>query len=248
MKSISIVVLLLMFVMSLESQMKIIRKGGNPKSHSEQEDIAELPELASFVLFKGGELVVDKVFEKTMRPKGYESVDIREGDVIVIMNGTRMKSLKEFKNVYASIPVGSSVKLGVERGEEVTTLSYDKADPEKLPKRRIVINEGDGSGADDILMLGSTGIFIGAKGKRIFIGKVIADLPSSLKDADVKEGDAVTGINGTSVGTFNEFSNAYKKIAVGEKVTIATSRKGKELSFSFSKSEDVGRRIIKREQ
>lgn len=251
-KSFFIFIICIMFlgIFYAEAQVKIIRRGGDGKTVRMSEDFADLPELGSIILLKDGKLVVDMVSEKNMRPKEYASVDIQEGDVIMMVNGKRVKSPKELKEQYSATATGSQVKLGIQRKEEMMIIAFDKADPEKLPKRKIMINGGDGDGPDDVMVIPNTGLFIGAKGKSVFIDKILTDIPSSsLKDADVKEGDAITGINGTKVGTFREFSGAYKKIAVGEKITITSSRKGKELSFSFTKSPEEGeRRIIRREK
>ncbi len=245
---IAIVGTVLMLPVLGESQIKIIRKGGNGKEGPSQNDITEIPELAAIVVFDQGKAIVENVLDKKMRPKEYEAVDLRQGDTIMMLNGKRIKSLEDFKSLYSGAGIGSSIKLGIQRSDGMMIVAFDKADPEKLPKRNIVVRNGDGSDTDDMMILPGTGILIGGKGKKVFVDKIIDDLPASMKDADVKEGDNVTGINGTLVSTFEEFSGAYKKIAVGKKVTIATSRKGKELSFSFTKAEGGHQRVIKREQ
>ena len=241
-----IVIALMVLSLSLEAQMKIIRGGGDGKQTVMEGDIFDLPELGSLIMFQDGKVVVQNVFEKQMRPKAYESVDIQEGDVILMVNGKKLKSLKDLKDSYASASVGSAVKLGIERKGEMTIVSFDKADPDKLPKRRIMINNDGGEG-HDILIIPGTGLLVGSKGKDVVVEDILKDIPSSLKDADVKKGDKITAVNDIRVKSFKDFSESFEKIAIGDNVTVHTSRNGKVLSFSFKKSEPKGQRIIKRE-
>jgi S1-C subfamily serine protease len=138
------------------------------------------------------------------------------------------------------------VKFGIERSEQMSIVAFDKADPEKMPKRKIMINKGGDEGRD-IMIVPGTGLLIGSKGKEVVVDDILTDVPSSLKDADVKKGDMITAVNDTKVSSFREFSEAYKNIAIGENITFHTSRKEKHLLFSFTKVEGGQQRIIKRE-
>jgi predicted metalloprotease with PDZ domain len=158
-----------------------------------------------------------------------------------------VKSIQDLKEAYTGAAVSSQVKLGIERNAEMSIVSFEKADPGKLPKRRIMINKGGGEGGD-IMLVPGTGLLIGSKGKDVVVNDILSDGPSSFKDADVRKGDVLTAVNDAKVGSFKEFSDAYKKVAVGENVTFHTSRKGEHLSFSFKKVEGGQQRIIKREQ
>jgi len=230
----------------LQAQMKIIRRGEGGKQIVTEGDLFDLPELASLITLQKGKIVVDNVFEKNMRPKEYESVDIQQGDVILMVNGKKVKTIQDLKDAYSSAAVGSAVKFGVERNGQMTIVSFHKADPDKLPKRKIMIN-GGGDDGHDIMIVPGTGLLVGSKGKEVTVDDILADLPSSLKDADVKKGDIITAINDTKVKSFKDFSEAYEKITIGDKVTFHTSRNGKEVSFSFKKAEPGRQRIIKRE-
>ena len=227
----------------LESQTKIVREGGTEKDAQLPDDMFDLPELATIIAFKDGKLVADNVFDKKMRPKEYESIDIKQGDVIMMVNGKRVKSLQELRNAYTSAAIGSAVKLGIERNTETAIVSFDKADPEKMPKRRIMINKGDGH---DLMIVPGAGLVVGSKGKEVVVEDILSDVPSTLTNADVKKGDVLTAVNETKVTSFKEFSDAFKKIGVGDKTTFHTTRKGKQLSFSFTKAEGGQQHIIKR--
>jgi S1-C subfamily serine protease len=228
------------------AQKKIVRREGGDKGSMLPDDMFDLRELATIISVQDGKIVVDNVMEKRMRPKENESVDIQQGDVIMMVNGKRVKSLQDLKEAYASVAVGSPVKFGIERNKEMAMISFDKADPEKLPKRRIMINRGDGG--RDIMMVPGTGLMIGSKGKEVVIEDMLDSDSPALKEADVKKGDIITAVNETTVTSFKDFSDAFKKIAVGDKVTFHTSRKDKPLSFSFTKAEGGQQRVIKRTQ
>ena len=233
----------------MDAQTKIIRREGGGRLAQMPDDMFDLPELASIITLRDGKLLVDNVLEKRMRPKEYESVDIQEGDAIMMVNGKRVKSLQDLKDAYASVAVGSPVKFGVERDKEMTIISFDKADPEKLPKRRIIMNKGDGGGGGrDLMIVPGAGLLVGSKGKEVTVEDILDDGSSALKGADVKKGDMITAVNATKVTSFREFSDAFKKINVGEKVTFHTSRKDQQLSFMFTKADGGRQRVIKRTQ
>jgi S1-C subfamily serine protease len=231
-----------------ESQVKIIRRGVPGKDGGSADDLVDLRELAAMVALTDGKLVVDNVFDKAMRPKGYDAVDIRQGDVILMVNGKRVKSAADLRQEYTSVPTGSSVKLGIQRNEKMLIVSFDKADPAKLPKRNIIIRHDDGSGSEDMMVVPHTGLIIASKGGKVYVDGILPDDSSAVKSSGVKEGDVVTTINGSPVTSFANFSAAYKEIPVGKDVTITTSRKGKTGSFSFKKADGGQQRVIKRER
>jgi|ERR1041385_2989911 S1-C subfamily serine protease len=245
-KQFFLIVVVIMTTWSINAQTKIIRQGESGTMVTAEGEIFDIPEVASIITESKGNIVVENVLDVKMRPKEYESVDIKQGDVILMVNGKRVKTIAELKDTYASAEVGSAIKLGIQRNDEMMIASFAKADPEKLPKRRIVMRNGGDGGNENIMMLPYAGLIIGSKKDNVVIQGMIDNNTSVLKGADIKEGDIVTSINETKVSSFKDFSDTYKKIAVGEEVTIHTSRKEKELSFSFPKSESKEQRIIKR--
>ncbi|HTK83102.1 MAG TPA: PDZ domain-containing protein [Bacteroidota bacterium] len=235
-----------------DAQKKAVRREGGDKTMEKTvvgmpDDMFDMAELAVIVGVQEGKVVIDNVMDKNMRPKENESVDIQPGDVIMMANGKRIKSIQDLKDAYAAAEIGSEVKLGLQRNDQMSIASFAKADPAKMPKRRIMINRG-GEGGRDMMMLSGAGMLVGSKGKEVTIEDVMSDGPSALKDADAKKGDLITAVNDTKVTSFKEFADAFKKVGVGEKVTIHTSRNNKNISFTFTKSDGGAQRIIRRTQ
>ncbi|MBI5215197.1 MAG: PDZ domain-containing protein [Ignavibacteriae bacterium] len=225
---------------------KIIKKEGGGTWVNEEGDIFDVPELAVFITQEGDDLVITNVMEENARPKGYEDIDVQLNDVILMANGKRMKTIRDLQNLYKEAKPGTTIKLGMKRGEDMLLASFDKADPEKLPKRKMIVKTMDG-GEMDMMGIPQVGLLIGSKGKEVFISEVFDDIEEKLPDADVKKGDVITKLNGKEISSFKDFSKAYGKLDVGEKVVLATLRSGKTYTITFKKpKEEGGMKVIRK--
>jgi len=119
----------LFFSNSVFSQIMIKAKPG---------EMINLAEIGSIVLQKDDKIVVEFVMPKDSRPKGYDMVDIQQGDVIFMVNGKKIKHVKELTGIYENLKTGENLKIAVKRGDNKRMLWFSKADPENLPKRKMV--------------------------------------------------------------------------------------------------------------
>lgn len=231
---------------ALNAQEKIIRRGGNGIALTAEGDMVDVPEIASIIVEKNEKIIIGNVFDAKMRPKENESVDVKEGDAVLMVNGTRVKSLKDVKTAYTSAEIGSTIKLGVQRKEEMMIVSFIKSDPEKLPKRRIVMRNNGGGGDEDVMIISGIGLLVGSKKNSIVVQGFTDESSPANKGGEIKEGDNITAVNNTKVSSFKKFAESFKKIPVGDKVTFSLTHGGKERAFSFIKAEAKGQRVIKR--
>lgn len=224
---------------------RIISDGKNVKTF--KGDLFEIPELGALVV-KGdsGNPKVENVMPPEARPKAYTDVDVKSGDEILVLNGKRVKTVKEIEQLYNSIPTGEEVKLGIQRGEEMMISRFAKADPKDLPQRRIVMNTNGQDG--DIRPLPSLGIVLG-KGKEGVIIKEIADNPAkAFTDAAIKPGDRLVSINGKAISNLDDFSKEFLAVPPGTKMTWIVAHGGKDLTLSLVRPEPRGQVIIKQEK
>jgi S1-C subfamily serine protease len=122
---------------------------------------------------------------------------------------------------------------------------FDKMDPAKLPKRKMMIRTLGGN--EDAISIPQVGLSIGTKEKNLVISEVFDNIKETLPDADVKEGDRVLNLNGEPCTSFKNFSKKYQKLAVGDNVVLVLSRDGKNQTVKFKKPEDKGGiRIIRK--
>ncbi len=105
-----------------------------------------LPEVGAVAVVKDGKLIFEVVSPTESRPKGYETVDIKQGDLIMMANGKKITGAKDIQAMYDSLAIGAELKLGIRRGEDMLITTIKKADPASLPQRRMVV-KGDGPGA-----------------------------------------------------------------------------------------------------
>ena len=109
-------------------------------------DVFHIPETGTLVVKeKDHENPVCPPAENRRDP--YKGVDLQTGDLILMANGKRVKTIKELTDAYASTSVGAEFKLGIQRGKEMMLVAFPKADPKDLPQRsmRIMTTGGEGT-------------------------------------------------------------------------------------------------------
>jgi S1-C subfamily serine protease len=209
-----------------------------------ENDLLHIPELSALIAGNAEQLTVDHVIEPEMRAKGYEKTDVQEGDVIFMVNGKKLNKLSDLKEIYNLASIGSTVKLGIKRNKQMMIASFVKADPKSMPKMRMMISHGDD---EDFLGIPQIGLRFSSTGKDVVVKEVLPNASTELPDVDVKEGDAITKINGSSITSFKTFEKAYKKIHAGERVELVAKRGGKSQTIVFPKPKDNGHVIIRRQ-
>jgi S1-C subfamily serine protease len=224
-------------------QIKRFEVGGPGERKGTAGEILPVPELSALFSEENGTIVVDHILEPQMRAKGYEKTDLQEGDAVLMANGRKLLSVADLKALYDSAAIGTTVKLGVKRKEEMMIASFVKADPEKLPKLRIAVSHGDD---EETFILPQAGLIIGEKGKTIVVKEVLQNASGEVH-GEVQPGDRIVKFNGSAVQSLKALRSAYEKLPIGSQVQLLTSRSGKNLKVEFTKPKDDGKRIIRRQ-
>lgn len=101
----------------MQSTMVMKRSGGdNPN-----QDVR--PALGVVIEQKGGKVLVVDAFPNA--PK-----DMQKGDVVVSVNGTAVKDLQGFSDVFDHVEVGSDVKFVLDRGGKSVTVAIKRPKPQ----------------------------------------------------------------------------------------------------------------------
>ncbi len=208
-------------------------------------DAFPIPETGALVVKDGADLRVQFVPPPGNRPEKYRSVDLQEGDLILLVNGKRVRNVEDLKKAHAATPVGEQFKLGIQRGQEMMMVSFEKGDPKDLPKMNMRIMTSGGDGTE---VLPAVGVVLVEKKKSVIVDKLLPVETSAVKGLDVKEGDAIVAVNGTEVTSLKEFVRIYDDIAVGEEVDWKIRRSGKDIAVSFAKPKPMGKVIMHREE
>ena len=206
-------------------------------------EVFSLPGVGALIVREGSSLRVQAVPPPENRSERFRGIDLREDDRIMLLNGKRVKTIAEFEKAYAAIAVGAETKLGIQRGEQLMIASYMKPDPKDLPQKTMRIVKGAGEGTE---VLPAVGVMLGEKGGHVVISALIDDATTAVRGLDVKEGDAITAVNGTPVTTVRSFLSVFDAVAVGAKVAWMLERNGKRIAVEFARPQPRGNVIIRR--
>jgi S1-C subfamily serine protease len=209
-----------------------------------QEEAFFVPEIATLIVAEGKELKVQMTPPVEQRRDPYKSVDIKTGDLVLLANGKRAKTIADLKKSYETTAVGAEFALGIQRGQELMIAAFPKADPKDLPKRTMRIVTSDTPGTE---VFPAVGVTLSEKGTRVSISELLPVEKSAVRGLDVKQGDVVGSMNGTKVTSLKAFVTSYDALEVGTAVVWELQREGKTISVTFQKPQPAGQVIIRRE-
>ncbi len=240
--ALSVAFLLLLTFTTLPGQVIIKREAG--KGSVEGQPFI-LMELGAVIVTAEGKLTIEHMLPKDRLPKTHVDANLKEGDVILMANAKKLKTVRELEDLYQSLGVGSELKLGVERGDEKFIVSITKADPKDLPQMRIKIG-GDGG---DIEALPALGVILKSQKNRIIVDGRFPDTTAALASADIKENDVLVEMNKQPVSTIQKFMATYMALPIGSAVEWKLKRGKETIAVSFNKPkprEGIIRREIKK--
>lgn len=246
--------LMLMLIPAVNAQVFVSR------SDSSLDKIVGQPftigEVGAVIVDNGKELKVLHAMPVEMRPKAYKDIDIKDGDIVLMCNGKRLKTLKELEEAYNATAVAADFKLGVKRGEERMIVAFAKADPKDLPKMQMNMSTTEGAmpgggnvrrmvfgGGQDIAPLMGLGIIVGKKDD---VFKIVGVMQNAAKGGDFKVDDIVESLNGEKIKSTQQLSALYEKLAVGAKLEIKYQRDGKSMQASLTKPAAPQGRVMMR--
>lgn len=247
-------VTIVIFAMTAHAQVFISR------SDSSEDKIVGQPfnlgELGAVIVDNGKEIKFLHVMPADNRPKAYKDVDIHAGDVILMCNGKRLKTLKDLEEAYKATAVGAEFKMGVRRNEERFIVALPKADPKDLPKMEMQMATTDGpasggggvkmqrftfGGGDDVAPLMGLGLIIGKKDN---VFKIVGIVPNASQ-ADLKQDDIIESFNGEKIKSTQQLAEMYEKLAVGAKIELQYKRGDKTMRAFLTRPEAQGRMMIR---
>ena len=175
---------------------------------------------------------VSQTFNGNVRAAENKDVDFQEGDVLVVANGTRVKSIKDLRKIYDDTKKNDILKLGIKRNGQSMIVDVHKVEAKPDPNQKMTTMTFD---TDDMKLLPGIG-FIEESGKTIKLKDMPPD-PEVAKVCPLKIGDQFKTINGKSITSFKQFKSLYKKVKVGDKVSLTIIRGGEEQTVSVTKPE-----------
>jgi S1-C subfamily serine protease len=234
--------------------MKMVTIGGG-----DADATAMIAELGALIFEKDSVLTVEHVMEAANRQKAYQKVDLKQDDVILMVNGKRARTADELSVILDSLPVGEDIKLGVRRDKAMQIVSFKKAAPEDLPQITMVTHTlpgatesegkggpqmkmitrtegGEGSDGEFAVLMGS-GLIFKQEGDAVVVAETMPHSKEALGDIAVNEGDRILKIQDKEVTNPAMLQTLYDAVTVGDSVTLVMARDGKEFTAAFAKTE-----------
>ncbi|MEZ4701892.1 MAG: hypothetical protein R2834_16285 [Rhodothermales bacterium] len=186
----------------------------------------------------GGIVVVtgsDQVkIEKVVMPPDHnagDAVDLKEGDLILYVNGERVGNAVELSTLLDRIDTGKEVKLGVQRGEQKMIRSFAKPEPQTSfggQGIRMEFNSEGGEGVPGLENIGvwPAGFIVGERNGEVVVDRALPIPGKAPELADIASGDVIVSVNAKYVTTVADLNAAYEAIAVGGSVKMEIEQKG----------------------
>lgn len=221
-----------------------------------------LSELGAVITESDDGLLVEMVLPVEQRDSEYQDVDLQQNDLVLMLNGKRMKSIQILQDGYEALSTGEMAKLGIKRDGQMMIVSFPKSetDPEKKPRMMVMTMEVDDSagGAEPRIELttpdGKTtasaalvdlGVMLDDQEGDPTIIAVLPNLVAALSETEIEVGDIIRSLQGEEVASGAELSDRYESVAVGDTVRLLVDRDGAEVEISFIKPEPQRGMIIK---
>lgn len=192
------------------------------------DDAVVIGELGLVVIQEDAKVVVKAVLPKGQG--GQESAaDVATGDEIAMVNGKRLRSVKELKVLYESTPSGSECKLGIRREGQPHIVTFLKKDAKDLPQRMVIRRQADDEHGGFFPALG---IGIAEQGSDVTISEVLPNAPGNIS-----KGDVVKSLNTKPIKKASDFSREFDSTEIGGMLVIGLERDGKPLTVTTKRPE-----------
>jgi C-terminal processing protease CtpA/Prc len=200
-------------------------------------------EFGGMITVANDTVKVEMVAPPDQRPEAYKSLDIQVGDVIKIVNGKSLTSIKPLEEIYEKASPGDLIKLGIIRNQKPTLIKFTKANPDDMPGKMEmkIIGGPDGSALTPLL---DAGLVLTVEDDQIKIADVIEEIHFEFSGYTPHEGDVITELNGQKLQSMEMLNEIYETIKPGETVNLTLLHDGKKQQTLFTKQADPGMRKI----
>ncbi|MFQ5607629.1 MAG: hypothetical protein ACE5GA_06760 [Candidatus Zixiibacteriota bacterium] len=208
-------------------------------------------EIGAIVVQKEKNLEVLFILPEEGRLKEYRDVDIRVGDALLMLNGKRVKTVDDLSSIIEAAETGAELKFGVKSDKDMRMLSFNKADPDRLPKMQTkMVTSGEGAeGGREMsftssggfkgpaVMLAGSGIVAGESDSAVIVAFLMEHAGGMPGGPDIAEGDEFISLQGKRITALDQLEELYDSVKVGDTVSLVLRREGEKITVSFKKRE-----------
>lgn len=165
-----------------------------------------------------------------------ETEQLQRGDIILMINGERTRSIEQMREVYEAIPDDEEIKIGVRRGDQRFIVRAKKGDvPEAGPGQMVLTLDGNSDNPPTIVP--EFGMVLSNNENRIVVQAVLDQImPDQLKQNDLM-GYQIESINGETFENAAAVKTFVDTIEVGAQVELVIEKDGAVKTISFAKPE-----------
>lgn len=168
-------------------------------------------------------------------PDADPSIGLKQGDLLLMIDGQRVRDVVTAREIYAAAEVGQTVKVGFRRGDERFLRSFEKSEEPEGEMRMVMMSGPGAGGMGDMQPLTEFGVILGEAD-----GSVVISMKLPMDEAAFEENDVVKSINGQAVASLAEFREVYEGLAIGDEMALVVERDGEQIDSTRAKAESTG--------
>ncbi|MCP4633151.1 MAG: PDZ domain-containing protein [candidate division Zixibacteria bacterium] len=207
------------------------------------DEVLLIQEFGGLVLCVNDTVSVMMVIPGSQRADAYQSLDIQVGDIVRMVNGQTLKSVKPLKEIYENAAIGDKLKLGILRGQKMMLVKFKKADPDELPGD-MKLSVRNNSCDPDASTLIKAGLVLVAENDMITVQDILTEIIPDFKGHIPQQGDSIIKLQGMKVKSLEGFSEKYNQIKTGETVNLVLLHNGRKVNTSFKKPAEQNKQTI----
>ena len=240
-------------------------QGGTMMTFSAENSML-IPGLTAMISSTDSKLEVDFIPPGDQRDPAYKDVDIRQGDILMMLNGKRLKSIAQLRKLYERLEVGAEIKVGLKRGKDMVIVAFPKADDSQMGGQvvqmthdvtegqegtpgQIITKTMSFGGPDDgqgVLPLVGLGVLLADGEDNLKVMQKLQIQGMKVTETDLQPEDIILSINDQAVKSGKQFNPIYEAIPEGSKVTLKIQRGEETLNIVFDKPGMGGMQIIRK--
>jgi len=213
-----------------------------------------ISELGAMLKSTDGKLTVTQIEPEEQRSKEYKDVDLQNGDAVIMINGTRIKSSDDFNELYMQLESGEIVKLGISRDGDLMIVSFEKGEAGEQPEKQMVMMSIDPSAPPDsnvqrtvirmnpsdapVAILMEAGVMLKETDDGLVADQVFPTYPDTYTGDKIEVGDRFISIDGKKVSNTDDLRDVFDNANSGAKLDIVLKRGSDLLGGTISKSND----------
>ncbi|MDF1545574.1 MAG: PDZ domain-containing protein [bacterium] len=216
-------------------------------------DLFIIPGLGAVVAPQEGKLKIIVVPED--RPKEYATVDIESGDFLLMVDGKRVKTNADLKEVFNGIKVGTMLEMGLKRDKAMLIVPMKRAADDDTGGKTMMMTRtvdvgGDEGGIQfegdvfDVVVIPEVGITLADEEQGLSVVGLMPAADENLNGERPSQGDIVITLMGRPVTTVEEFDAVYEPIKTSDTVTMEYKHEGESRKLIFTKMEIKQKKVM----